>query len=112
MSKEGMSTSLIGLKLRDQYGIPNVKLVTKKNISEILAEEGIKPTIPEDLRNLMKKAVRINTHLAPRKGDIHNKRNLALTEAKIRRLVRYYKVNKILSEEWTYSLATAKLQIE
>ena len=112
MSKEGMSTALIGTRLRDQYGIPSVKLVTKKSISEILAEEGIKPELPEDLQNLMKKAVQLNTHLTSNKGDKHNRRGLELTEAKIRRLVRYYKSKGILPQDWKYSLDTAKLQIE
>ena len=112
MSKEGMSSALIGLRLRDQFGVPSVKIVTKKSITEILREEGMSPKLPEDLRNLMKKAVRLQEHLATRTQDKHNKRSLDLTEAKIRRLVRYYKSRGVLPDDWKYSLATAKLQIE
>jgi len=36
--KEGNSTSRIGLILRDQFGIPSVKLITGKTISEIMKE--------------------------------------------------------------------------
>ena len=36
LSKEGKSSSEIGLILRDSYGIPNIKQVTGKRLQEIL----------------------------------------------------------------------------
>ena len=111
-SDEGLSSSLIGMKLRDQFGIPSVKLATGKSILKILTENKRDPKLPEDLRNLMKKAVNLGEHLADNPKDIHNKRALGLTEAKIRRLMRYYKDQGTLPPDWIYSLKSAKLLVE
>lgn len=109
---EGLSSSQIGMKLRDQFGIPSVKLATKKSILKILAENKRDPKLPEDLRNLMKKAVNLGEHLEENPKDIHNKRALGLTEAKIRRLMKYYKRQGTLPSDWVYNLKSAKLLVE
>ena len=36
LSKQGLSTSKIGLVLRDSYGVPDVEKITKKKITKIL----------------------------------------------------------------------------
>lgn len=112
LSDEGLSTSQIGMKLRDQYGVPNVKLCAGKSILTILGEHKRTPKLPEDLRNLMKKAVNLGEHLQENHKDTHNKRALALTEAKIRRLMRYYKARGVLGPDWVYKLSSAKLLVE
>ncbi len=112
LADEGLSTSLIGIKLRDQYGVPSVKLCTGKSILKILAENKRTPKLPEDLRNLMKKAVNLGEHLLENPKDFHNQRALGLTESKIRRLMRYYKGKGVLPEDWDYDLKTAKLLVE
>ena len=56
---EGMSPEKIGLKLRDEYGIPKAKLITQK-VCKILKGE-IKE--PSDLTNLLKKAKRLKKHI-------------------------------------------------
>ncbi len=112
LSKEGYSQSMIGTILRDEYGVPNVKLVTGKSIGKILEENGLAPTIPEDLMALMRKAVKINSHLASHPKDLGNKRGLQLVEAKIRRLVKYYKRVGKLPENWKYSLKEAELLVK
>lgn len=109
---EGLSTSSIGERLRDQYGIPNVKLTTGKRITKVLEDKGIQFKIPEDLTNLMKRAVHLHEMLQRNTRDIHNRRNLNLIEAKIRRLVRYYKKTGKLPDDWSYSISTAKLLVE
>ena len=38
LRKEGKSTSVIGVILRDQYGIPDVKTVTGNKITAILSK--------------------------------------------------------------------------
>ena len=100
--KKGNPTSIIGVTLRDQYGIPSVKTLVGKSISDILKIEGLYPKYPEDLMNLLRKSVKLRKHLENNKQDVHNKRNLQLTESKIRRLVRYYKSTNVLPKKWYY----------
>ena len=111
LSSEGNTTSQIGIVLRDMHGVPSVKLATGKSISKILKEKDISPQLPEDLTNLMRKAVKLGEHLKINNKDVHNTRALRLTEAKILRLVKYYRSTNVLSEDWKYSLADAKLMV-
>jgi len=112
LSAEGVSTSAIGVRLRDSYGVPNVRLVTGKRITDILKAKGVKIAIPEDLGSLMKRAVELQTHLKVHKKDLSNKRGLQLTESKIRRLSKYYKEEGVLPADWDYSLKLAELQVK
>lgn len=112
LAKEGKSQSFIGVILRDQYSIPNIKLATKKTVREILAENKIKTEIPEDLMNLMKRAINANEHNLIHKKDYNSKRGLQLIESKIRRIARYYIREGILPNDWKYSIEGAKLLIE
>jgi small subunit ribosomal protein S15 len=100
--ERGVTTSEIGTILRDRYGVPSVVLVTGEKITGILKGKNIAGEIPEDLLNLMRKALRIRKHVEGNKKDVHNKRSLHLTESKIRRLVKYYRREKVLPEEWQY----------
>jgi small subunit ribosomal protein S15 len=112
LAGEGMSMAKIGLVLRDQYAVPNVRLATGKSIKEILAEKGIKAELPEDLQALMKRAVQMSGHVTKNPKDLHNLRGRQLLESKIRRLVKYYKREGIIPESWMYTLDTAALQVE
>ena len=107
----GLSSSQIGIVLRDTHGIPSVKSVTKKGLSEVLSDHGVAPELPEDLFNLIAKALKLRDHLEENKKDLHNKRALQLTESKIRRLVNYYKSRDVLPEEWSYRLDTVEMLI-
>ncbi len=111
LHKDEMSTAEIGIRLRDQYGIPSVRLVTGKSITQILREGGVEMDVPEDLRNLMMKAVRLDGHLKEHHKDIHNRRGLELIEAKIRRLAKYYKREGVLPADWQYSRKAAEIQV-
>lgn len=112
MAKDGNVSAKIGLVLRDQYGVPDVKLATGKTITQIMKEKGVAPALPEDLSNLMRRAIDLNVHLKENRGDISNKRGLMLIEARIRRLERYYKRNGVLPKYWKYSLNTAELMLK
>ena len=112
LAKVGKSNSEIGMILRDQYAVPDVKIATNKKISKILEENNFKPEIPEDLRSLIHTALQIKKHLDIHKKDYKSKRNLQLTESKIRRLTKYYKSRDRLSNDWKYSLEQAKLMFE
>jgi small subunit ribosomal protein S15 len=111
-SKEGLSTSEIGLRLRDQYGIPSIKLCTGKKITKILVEHNIKFKLPEDLTNMLRRVSNLDVHLKNNPRDTHNKRAMKLLEEKIRRIVRYYKSIDVLPMDWKYNLATVKLLVE
>lgn len=112
LAKQGKTTSEIGLILRDQYAVPDVKLATGKKISKILEANNIKPEIPEDMRNLIGTAINLRKHLETNKKDLHNKRSLHLTESKIRRLTKYYHTEDRLPKGWKYSPKQAKLMFE
>ena len=109
LAKQGKSTSEIGMILRDQFAVPDVKIATGKNISKILNANDLKPEIPEDLRNLISTNLSLRKHISEHKKDLHNKRNLQLTESKIRRLSKYYTSTGKLPEDWKYSPEQAKL---
>jgi small subunit ribosomal protein S15 len=112
LRKEGKSTSVIGVILRDQYGIPDVKTVTGLKITGILEKHGQTEEYPEELINLIKKAVNIRDHLEENPKDLHTKRGLRIIESKIRRLVRYYVREGVLPEGWRYDPKTAALLVK
>ncbi|TRM99498.1 30S ribosomal protein S15 [Sulfolobus sp. E1] len=111
LAKKGYSPSMIGVILRDQYGIPLVKQVTGKKLTKILEERNLKSRIPEDLFNLIRKAVNIRRHLNEFPRDKTAKKGLEEVESKIRRLVRYYKSIKKLPIDWAYDPTKAELLV-
>jgi len=112
MAKDGFTSARIGLMLRDQYGVPDVRLLTGKCITEIMKDKGVAPALPEDLSSLMRRAIALNVHLKSNRGDHSNRRGLQLIESKIRRLEHYYKDNCVLPADWKYSLKTAELMLK
>jgi len=103
LRRDGFDPSQIGIKLRDQYGIPSVKELTDKSITEILDEEGMELDIPEDLQNLLNKAENIQDHLEENGKDEQAQRRLELTEAKIRRVASYHREEGNIDEDWKYT---------
>lgn len=91
LAREGQSQALIGVTLRDSYGVPDVRAATGKKMQDILAEHDLAGDLPEDLENLLTKRENLRDHLAESPRDVENRRNLQLIEAKIRRLLKYYK---------------------
>ncbi|MAF51233.1 MAG: 30S ribosomal protein S15 [Nanoarchaeota archaeon] len=112
LAKQGKTSSEIGIALRDAYGIPDVKLISKKSITTILKEKKIYPNLPEDVVALIKKLIKIMEHTETNKHDQPSIRGLTLTESKIKRLSKYYKKRGILPENWRFSKTNAKLLIE
>lgn len=110
MSKEGLTSSEIGIRLRDEYGIPLVKPIIGKSIMEVLQANNLVGEMPEDLDILVKKALGLQKHLKTHLGDRLNVRSLELLEAKIHRLQRYYKNEGRLPQNWKYSTVVAKLE--
>ena len=110
--REGKSASQIGVILRDQYGIPSVKEVTGEKITEILRKNGHADEYPEDLMNLIRRAVNIRDHLEENPKDLHGRRGLTIIESRIRRLGRYYAANGQLPEGWRYDPTKAALLVK
>jgi small subunit ribosomal protein S15 len=115
LAEEGHSQSEIGMILRDEgvkgTPVPDVTLATDKKIGEILEEHDAAAEIPEDLRNLMERAVRLREHRERHPGDAQNQRALQNTEAKVRRLVNYYRGDE-LDADFRYSYDLAKRLLE
>ena len=111
LASQGYEPSQIGMKLRDEgvagTPVPDVSLATGKKLTTILEEHDEKPEIPEDLRSLMEKAVRLREHVRENPQDHQNKRSLQNTESKVRRLVAYYRGSEI-EPDFTYSYDVAK----
>ena len=110
LSKDGLSPSEIGLNLRDHHAIPLVKPVVGKSMTDILAENNIKPEMPEDLEKLVTKALGLQKHLKVHNSDHRNVRSLELVEAKIHRLSKYYKRKDRLPQNWKYAAVIAQLE--
>lgn len=115
LREQGHDPSQIGLKLRDEgvkgVPVPDVKRATGKKVTEILKEHDAEPEIPEDLYNLLERAVALYEHVEENPQDKQNKRALQNTESKIRRLVNYYRGDKV-DEEFTYTYGKAKEIVE
>jgi small subunit ribosomal protein S15 len=111
LGKEGRQPAVIGLILRDSYGIPSVHEVTGKKVVQILNEAGITSKLPQDLFNLIQRAIELQEHLAANPRDQHNLRGLELMESRIRGLAKYYRRTGALPATWEYSRGAAKLLV-
>lgn len=111
-AKEGLTPSRIGIQLRDTYGIPDVKLIAKKSVTEILAERKLLHALPEDVLALIKKSIIIRKHLGENIHDYPAKRGLQLTESKINRLVKYYKRTGRIAVDWKFDQKRASFYLE
>jgi len=112
LNNDGMDSAKTGLILRDTYGIPCIKDICGKKVTQILKENNLQSNIPEDMYNLLKKVILIKKHINANKHDKYAKRGLATTESKIRRLVKYYKRKKVLSSDWKYKQDKVGILIE
>ena len=112
LAVEGHNPATIGTILRDQHAVPDVRLVVGKRLGQVLAENDVTPKYPEDMMNLMRRALRLIDHLQSNQKDRHNSRQLELTESKIRRLSRYYKGRGQLDTEWAYKRDELRLMVE
>ena len=112
LAKGGMSGAQVGAVLRDSFGVPSVRAIAGTRMTALLAQHGVKPDLPEDLQALLKRVVHLQRHLSTHPKDRSNSRGLALMESRIRRLAHYYRQRKVLPEDWSYTAATAVLQVE
>ncbi|MFH1780055.1 MAG: 30S ribosomal protein S15 [Candidatus Micrarchaeota archaeon] len=111
LAKEGRKPEEMGQILRDQHGIPSVKEITGKTMQQVLKEKKLEPKYPSDLLNLITRAVKMRKHLKDNRTDTSNKVKLVHVESKIKRLVRYYRGNK-LPKDWVYNPEEAALIVK
>lgn len=109
-ARDGLTPSQIGIKMRDQHAVPLVRPITGKTVGEILEKNDLKPDMPEDLDNMVKKAVGLQRHLRDNRGDRRNVRSLELIEAKVHRLSVYYKRLGSIPQSWKYKSVVAQLE--
>lgn len=109
-AKDGLTSSQIGIKLRDQHAIPLVKPILNKGITKVLDENNVNQELPEDLNNIVNKAVGLQKHLKSNKSDNRNVRSLELIEAKVHRLAVYYKRIGRIPKNWKYKSVVAQLE--
>src|SRR3972149_4579151 len=80
LAGQGKASAEIGLVLRDQYAVPNVRLATGKSVTQILHAQGVKSELPDDLNDLMRRAGTLQAHLKLNAKDLSNRRGLQLLE--------------------------------
>ena len=112
LAKEGKQPAVIGLILRDSYGVPSVHEVTGKKILQILKDAGLGGKLPQDLQNLVQRSIALQEHLAANPRDLHNLRGLELIESRIRALAKYYVGKGELPDTWGYTREGARLLVD
>lgn len=111
-ANDGYSSAKIGSLLRDIHAVPDVRLVMGERISQTLSRNNLDSTYPEDMMNLMRKALSLIDHLSSNKKDLHNRRQLELCESRLRRLAKYYVRTGRISSTWTYKRDQLRLMVE
>ena len=111
LTKTGKTEAQIGQVLRDQHAIPSVKVMTGKTMSQVLKSRKAAPQYPSDLIDLIRRAMNMRKHLGKNTRDDSNKKKLVDVESKIKRLVRYYRGNK-LPTSWKYNPEKAALLVK
>lgn len=111
LASSGISSSSIGMILRDRHGVPDITLVTGKKVGTILKEKNVAPKVPEDIQNIIVKVLDLNKHLIKNPKDVHNKRALNNKISKIRRLEKYYHREGVLPADWKFSIQRAEMLI-
>ena len=89
LAGKGLTAEKIGLTLRDQYGIPNVKLYDLK-IKEVLGDKFAEPTTIH-LENKLQKII---NHFKKNKQDKKTGRALMITKAKLKKRTDYHNSKK------------------
>ena len=112
LANERKNSAVIGTILRDQYGVPDSRLITKKSVTEIMREHKVYPDMPEDLMSLFRKAVFLREHMGKNKKDKKALKGLEHLESKIRRLVKYYSREGKVPAGFAYDPEKVKLIIQ
>ncbi len=112
LAKKGTRASEIGLIMRDQYGVGDLRAFLDDRLVTFLKKEKTAPEYPQDLIDLIRKAVKMRVHMKKNVTDNNNKVKLSHVESKIHRLVKYYKKEKVLTSDWKYQHDKANLLLK
>ncbi len=112
LARGGRTPAAIGQLLRDEYGVPSVRALTKKKITAVLREKKLAGQYPQDMIDLFKRAVRARKHLKANPRDVSNKIKLSHIESKIKRLGKYYSAEGVLPAGWKYDPEQAALVVK
>jgi small subunit ribosomal protein S15 len=111
LARLGYMPSMIGVILRDQYGVPLVKSITGMKLTKLLEKFGVKYPVPEDLLRLMARAVNLRRHIREHPKDTASKRGLIEIESKIKALIKYYKREGKLPLDFEYDPVKAEILV-
>ncbi|VVC04804.1 30S ribosomal protein S15 [Candidatus Bilamarchaeum dharawalense] len=112
MAKEGVPPTKIGIILRDQHSVANLRGVLGMSLKAFLKKENALGEYPDDLLNLIKKAVRMTNHIKASKNDTANTVKLGHVESKIHRLAKYYSSKGMLPSGWKYDREKVALLVK
>ena len=101
-ARQGMHQARIGQMLKEKHKVPYIKHALGKRLGAVLEESGFKKEIPQDMLDLLTRAIKLRRHIERNHNDIHNKTSLHRCEAKIWRLSNYYKETGKLPADWKY----------
>jgi len=86
LAKKNTPSEKIGLILRDQHGIPKVKLITKKKIQQILKENNLNTN--SEYENVSKKINNLRKHVEKNTHDYTAKRKIVQKTSNLRKIKR------------------------
>lgn len=101
MSNKGISTAEIGNKLRDVYGVGDcTTILDGYSLSRFLEKEGNFIEIPEDVKDLVKRANILRKHINLHRRDKDAKFRLGLITSRLNRCVKHYKKKMRIPSTW------------
>ncbi|MFT7615758.1 MAG: small subunit ribosomal protein S15 [Candidatus Woesearchaeota archaeon] len=110
--KEKLTAAQVGIKLRDQYGIPSIKIATGKTVTQILTEKKLTKSLPQDLIDCIAKFIAVTKHYETNKQDKTSFRGRQLAVSRISRLVKYYKETGKIANTWKFDPNRAGMYLE
>ncbi len=110
LTKKGKTNADIGLYVKQNLKIKNIYAFCGEKIIDIQRRLKLKENkLPDDLLDLIKKAVKLLKHRDENKKDNRALRGYQITVSKINRLRNYYIKKGRIPKTWRYSQETAKL---
>ncbi len=112
LAKKGLPPSQIGMRLRDEYGIPDVQELTGKKVAQITTKKGETQKLPEDLNALIRTFIIVQKHYQKNRKDTGAKRGEQLAFSKIKRLGKYYRRVGRLPVTWQFNPKDAEMMLQ